>query len=195
MPIFMRDRPSEVDALVGINNPGGGNPIPGVRHPGDGHGHGSGPGPVSHRVVDLSHQRVQKTGEHDLALTAEGAVELPGFGNGSGGAKEQEKSPLSELIEKFIKRFGTDFTEQDVITPFAEAKADPKVRAAAVNDEEDFGLVFDAVFEDKMIEHIDTIADMGCQYFSHDDSFKQTLNRSARRAAYQDDPPRGEHLR
>jgi type I restriction enzyme R subunit len=144
-----------------------------------------GDGGVDIGDVDLSHLRVQKTGEYDLALTAEGAAELPGFGDGSAGAKEREKSPLSELIEKFNEKFGTDFTERDVITPFTEAKADPKVRAAAVNDEENFGLVFDAVFEDKMADHIDTIADMGRQYFSHDDSFKQTLNRSARRAAYQ----------
>ncbi|QKW06215.1 type I restriction endonuclease subunit R [Streptomyces sp. NA04227] len=134
--------------------------------------------------VDLSHLRIQKTGEHDLALTSEGAAELRGFGEGGGDAKETEKSLLSELIEKFNDKFGTDFTEQDVITPFSEAKADPKVRAAAINDEDNFGLVFDEVFEDKMAEHIDTIADMGRQYFSHDDSFKQSLNQSARRAAW-----------
>ncbi|MET8948576.1 type I restriction endonuclease [Streptomyces sp. NPDC004542] len=143
-----------------------------------------GDGGVDIGDVDLSHLRIQKTGEHDLSLTAEGAAELRGFGEGTGGAKEQEKSLLSELIEKFNDKFGTDFTEQDVITPFSEAKADPKVRAAAVNDEENFGLVFDEVFEDKMAEHIDTIADMGRQYFSHDDSFKQSLNQSARRAAW-----------
>lgn len=143
-----------------------------------------GDGGVDIGDVDLSHLRIQRTGQHDLALTAEGAAELRGFGEGGGGAKEQEKSLLSELIEKFNDKFGTDFTDQDVITPFSEAKADPKVRAAAVNDEENFGLVFDEVFEDKMAEHIDTIADMGRQYFSHDDSFKQSLNQSARRAAW-----------
>ncbi|CAM5236299.1 hypothetical protein SALBM135S_00629 [Streptomyces alboniger] len=143
-----------------------------------------GDGGVDVGDVDLSHLRIQRTGQHDLALTAEGAAELRGFSEGGGGAKEQEKSLLSELIEKFNDKFGTDFTDQDVITPFSEAKADPKVRAAAVNDEENFGLVFDEVFEDKMAEHIDTIADMGRQYFSHDDSFKQSLNQSARRAAW-----------
>ncbi|MEE1927593.1 type I restriction endonuclease [Streptomyces sp. TRM 70351] len=143
-----------------------------------------GDGGVDIGDVDLSHLRIQKTGEHDLTLTAEGAAELRGFGEGGGGPKEQEKSPLSELIERFNDKFGTDFTEQDVITPFSEATADPKVRAAAVNDEENFGLVFDEVFEDKMAEHIDTVADMGRQYFSHDDSFKQSLNQSARRAAW-----------
>ncbi|MFE2043771.1 type I restriction endonuclease subunit R [Streptomyces sp. NPDC059477] len=143
-----------------------------------------GDGGVDVGDLDLSHLRIQKTGQHDLALASEGAAELRGFGEGAGGAKEQEKSLLSELIDKFNDKYGTAFTDQDVITPWSEATADPKVRAAAVNDEENFGLVFDEVFEDKMAEHIDTIADMGRQYFSHDDSFKQSLNQSARRAAW-----------
>jgi len=143
-----------------------------------------GDGGVDIGDVDLSHLRVQRTGEHDLMLTAEGAAELPGFGDGSGGSKEQEKSPLSELIEKFNEKFGTDFTQQDFIAPYTETTEDPKVRAAANNDEANFGLVFDEFFENKMAEHIDTIADLGRQYFSHDDSFKQSLNRNMRRAAY-----------
>ncbi|MFI6358232.1 type I restriction endonuclease subunit R [Streptomyces sp. NPDC050743] len=136
--------------------------------------------------VDLSHLRVDKTGEHDLGLTSEGPTVLPGFGDGAGGAKEPEKSLLSELIEKFNAKFGTDFTEQDVIQPFEEAVADRDVRLAACGntDPENFGIVFDRVFEDKMADHIDTIAGLGRQYFGPDKSFKSSLNRSARRAAW-----------
>ncbi|MFB6557047.1 type I restriction endonuclease subunit R, partial [Streptomyces sp. NPDC056405] len=115
--------------------------------------------------VDLSHLRVEKTGEHDVSLTAEGPALMQGFGEGAGGAKEAEKSLLSELIEKFNAKFGTDFTEEDLAKPFNEAKADAKVKAAAlVNDEDNFGKVFDKVFADKMADHIDTIAGMGRQY-------------------------------
>ncbi|WP_330460754.1 type I restriction endonuclease [Streptomyces sp. NBC_00820] len=135
--------------------------------------------------VDLSHLRVDKTGEYDVSLSADGPTMMQGFGDGSGGAKEAEKSLLSELIEKFNERFGTEFTEQDVIQPFEEAKADPKVRAAAVvNDEDNFGLVFDNVFADKMADHIDTIAGLGRQYFGPDKGFKSSLDRSARKAAW-----------
>lgn len=134
--------------------------------------------------VDLSHLRVEKTGEHDVSLTAEGPALMQGFGEGTGGAKEAEKSLLSELIEKFNAKFGTDFTEEDLAKPFNEAKADAKVKAAAlVNDEDNFGKVFDKVFADKMADHIDTIAGMGRQYFGADRSFKSNLDRSARRAA------------
>ncbi|MFC7306850.1 type I restriction endonuclease subunit R [Streptomyces monticola] len=142
-------------------------------------------GGVDIGAIDLSHLRVEKTGEHNKSLTAEGAATLKGFGEGTGGAKEQEKSLLSELIEKFNAKFGTEFTEEDLARPFEEAKADPKVRAAAVvNDEDNFGKVFDKVFADKMADHIDTIAGMGRQYFGADRNFKSHLDRSARRAAW-----------
>ncbi|AKL66538.1 type I restriction endonuclease subunit R [Streptomyces sp. Mg1] len=135
--------------------------------------------------IDLSHMRVEKTGEYDVSLTSEGPTTMQGFGDGTGGAKEAEKSLLSKLIDDFNDRFGTEFTEQDVIRPFEEAKADPKVRAAAVvNDEENFGLVFDNVFADKMADHIDTIAGMGRHYFGPDKGFKSSLDRSARKAAW-----------
>lgn len=137
--------------------------------------------------VDLSHMRVEKTGEHDISLTPEGAAVVKGFGEGAGGAQEPEKSPLAELIEKFNKKFGTDFTEEDIIQPFEEAMADPKVKQAAVanNDQENFGVVFDKVFEDKMMDHVDTIATLGEKYFGSDPEFKSSLNSRARRAAWQ----------
>lgn len=135
--------------------------------------------------IDLSHMRVEKTGEHDISLSAEGRALLKGFGDGTGGAKEPEKSLLSELIERFNERFGTDFTEKDVQKPFNEAIADRRVRLAAVaNTEENFGLVFEPVFEDKMMDHIHSVAGIGKQYFSPDKSFRSALNRSARSAAW-----------
>ncbi|GAA4071566.1 type I restriction endonuclease subunit R [Streptomyces shaanxiensis] len=147
---------------------------------------GKADGGVDIGEVDLSHLRVEKTGEHDVSLSPEGPATMPGFGDGTGGAKEAEKSLLSELIEKFNAKFGTDFTEQDVIRPFEEAKADPKVRKAAVanDDVDNFGKVFDKVFADKMADHIDSIAGLGRQYFGPDRNFKSSLDRSARRAAW-----------
>ncbi|MGI5145121.1 type I restriction endonuclease subunit R [Plantactinospora sp. CA-294935] len=145
-----------------------------------------GDGGVDIGEVDLSHLRVEKTGEHDISLNPEGPAEMPGFGDGAGGAKEPEKSLLSELIERFNERFGTSFTDEDVVTPFNEAVADPKVRLAAVanDDEENFGHVFEPVFEEKMMDHFDTVADLGRKYFGPDRDFRSSLNRSARSAAW-----------
>ncbi|MFF7837474.1 type I restriction endonuclease subunit R [Streptomyces ossamyceticus] len=135
--------------------------------------------------VDLSHLRVAKTGEHDVSLSPEGPAELKGFGDGAGGGKETEKSLLSELIDKFNAKFGTDFTEEDVLPAFNAAKNDPKVRAAAVvNDEDNFGVVFDKAFNGYMMDHVSTIDTLGKRYFGADRSFKSNLDRSARRAAW-----------
>ncbi|MFE0250957.1 type I restriction endonuclease subunit R [Streptomyces sp. NPDC059010] len=135
--------------------------------------------------VDLSHLRVAKTGEHDVSLSPEGPAELKGFGDGVGGAKEAEKSLLSELIDKFNAKFGTEFTEEDVLPAFNAAKNDPKVRAAAVvNDEDNFGVVFDKAFNGYMMDHVSTIDTLGKRYFGADRSFKSNLDRSARRAAW-----------
>ncbi|SNS77296.1 type I restriction enzyme, R subunit [Asanoa hainanensis] len=135
--------------------------------------------------VDLSHLRVEKTGEHNVSLDPEGPAEMKGFGDGSGGAKEPEKGLLSQLIDRFNERFGTSFTEEDVVQPFNDALAEPKVRQAAVaNDEENFGRVFIPVFEDKMMDHFETTADLGKRYFGPEPDFRSSLNRSARSAAW-----------
>lgn len=135
--------------------------------------------------IDLSHLRVEQTGTHDLQLTPEGPALTRGFADGAGGPAEPRKSPLSELIERFNQRHGTSFTEQDVLPAFNEAIAEPKARLAAVaNEEEGFGHVFEPIFEEKMADHIDTIADLGRQYFGPDRGFRSALNRSARSAAW-----------
>jgi type I restriction enzyme R subunit len=135
--------------------------------------------------IDLSHLRVERTGEHDLRLATEGPALTSGFAEGGGGAAEPRKSLLSELIDRFNQRYGTNFTDTDVLPAYNEAMAEPKVRLAAVaNDEEGFGHVFEPVFEEKMADHIDTIADLGRQYFGPDRNFRSALNRSARSAAW-----------
>ncbi|NEC14906.1 type I restriction endonuclease subunit R [Streptomyces sp. SID8014] len=135
--------------------------------------------------IDLSHLRVVKTGEVDVSLSPEGPAELKGFGDGTGGAQEAEKSLLSELIDRFNEKFGTDFTEADVLPAFLATKEDPKVKAAAlVNDEENFAVVWDKKFNENMMDHISHTADLGRRYFAADSSFKSNLDRSARRAAW-----------
>ncbi|WBB82100.1 type I restriction endonuclease [Micromonospora sp. WMMD882] len=144
-----------------------------------------GDGGVDIGEIDLSHLRVEQTGEHDVRLDPEGPGEMKGFGAGPGGVKEPEKSPLSELIARFNDRYGTNFADEDVVKPFDEALADPKVRAAAVvNDEENFGHVFEPVFRDRMTDHFDSVADLGRRYFAVDPDFHTSLNRSARSAAW-----------
>jgi type I restriction enzyme R subunit len=145
-------------------------------------------GSVDIGEIDMTHIRLEKTGEHDASLSPDGEkAELKSFGNGQGGAKEPEKSPLSEIIERFNERFGTQWTEQDVIQPFQEAAADERVKLAAVATPtpEEFAPVFDEVFEDKMAEHFDSQAELGRRYFDKNDGdFRSRLNSEMRRAAW-----------
>ncbi|WP_280459140.1 type I restriction endonuclease subunit R [Nocardia carnea] len=137
--------------------------------------------------IDLSFLRVQKMGEQDISLAAEGAQTLPGFGDGSGGVQEPEKSLLSELISAFNDRFGTEFTEADVAKQFQETVEDEGVQLAAVGNEnqEDFQGKFAEVFKKKMIENYTTQQKLGNRYFSKSDpEFKETLNKQLGRAAW-----------
>lgn len=137
--------------------------------------------------VDLSYLRVQKMGEQDISLAAEGAQTLPGFGDGSGGAQEPEKSLLSELISQFNDKFGTNFTEADFAKQYRETVEDKGVQLAAVGNEnqEDFQGKFAEVFEKKMIENYATQQNIGNRYFSKSDpAFKETLNKQLGRAAW-----------
>ncbi|TYC66530.1 type I restriction endonuclease subunit R [Streptomyces sp. CB01881] len=135
--------------------------------------------------VDLSHLRVEKTGEYDVGLTAEGPALVPNVGDGAGGGGERETSLLSQLIARFNDRFGTDFTERDLLPAFNAALAETEVRqAAVVNDEDNFGKVFDRVFADKVEDYIGIVTDLGKRYFAPDRGFQSSLNRSARRAAW-----------
>lgn len=136
--------------------------------------------------VDLTHLRISKTGEHDLQLTPEGEQVLPGFtGSGAGAAHESDKVTLSELIDEFNDRFGTNLGEDDLVRPMYEAAEDPKVQAAAfANDEESFGHVFDDVFEGKVIERVEDNTKF-LQRFADDAAFKEDFTKLARRRAYE----------
>lgn len=138
--------------------------------------------------VQLTHFRISKTGEHDVSLTPAGEVPLPGFtGDGAGPQHEPEKVPLSRLIDELNDRFGLGLSEADKLwweQAVVTAKEDSGVRAAAVvNDEENFGAVFDRKFESVVAERHSANAELINRYFD-DADFGSKLRRLARRAAY-----------
>ncbi|WP_035278313.1 type I restriction endonuclease subunit R [Actinokineospora spheciospongiae] len=137
--------------------------------------------------VDLTHLRIGRTGEHDLALDPEGEQVLPGFtGDGAGGQNERPVASLAELIAELNERFGSNLGESDIVRGSAEAAmAEPRVKAAAfANDEENFGHVFDEVFEDKLYERIENDT-KAVQMFADDPQFNSELKSIARRYAYE----------
>ncbi|MGH3494664.1 MAG: type I restriction enzyme subunit R domain-containing protein, partial [Sciscionella sp.] len=137
--------------------------------------------------VDLTHLRITKTGEHDVGLAPEGEQALPGLGAGGIGAQQDpRKKTLSELIADLNERFGTNLGENDIVAGAAEAaKSVPGVAAAAlVNNLENFGHVFDDVFEDKMAERLESDT-LVFRQFNDDNEFNDALKSIARRYAYE----------
>jgi type I restriction enzyme R subunit len=139
--------------------------------------------------IDLTHLRVSKTGEHDMAMEAEGAQLLPGFGDGAGGMlKDPAKALLSEIIEQFNDRYGLGLSEADRLMyeeRIVAAAEDPDLQQAAVasRNEGDFELPFDSRFRDIMVERADADTTFTEKFFS-DEEFQGRLTREARRAAW-----------
>ena len=139
--------------------------------------------------IDLTHLRVAKTGEHDMALDPEGAQMLPGFDDKAGGAgKDPEKMLLSELIEEFNERYGAGMSAADKVqfeVRIVAAVEDPDLQEAAVasRNEGDFELPFGSRFRDIMIERAEADTKFTEKYFT-DEEFSGRLTREARRAAY-----------
>lgn len=139
--------------------------------------------------IDLTHLRISKTGDHDMALEPEGAQLLPGFDDsGAGIRKDPEKVLLSDIIEEFNDRFGLGLSEADRLMyeeRIIAAAEDPDLQEAAVasRNEGDFELPFDSRFRDIMIERAEVDTKFTEKFFS-DNEFAGRLTREARRAAY-----------
>ncbi len=138
--------------------------------------------------VDLTHLRISRTGEHNLSLSPEGPQMLPGFaGDGRGPVHGREKVPLSELIEEFNARYGLGLTDADKLLleqqVMASTEDDVVENAALVNDEENFGLVFDRRFENVVLERQEQNLALFKRFFD-DHVFRTRLTELARREAY-----------
>jgi type I restriction enzyme R subunit len=138
--------------------------------------------------VDLTHLRISRTGEHDLSLSLEGPQMLRGFvGDGRGPVHEPDDVPLSELIEAFNDRYGLGLADADKVWSAQQITAggeEDRLRSAAlVNDEENFGLVFDQYFDEVVIARHDDNGKLLRRYFD-DDAFRTRLTDLARREVY-----------
>lgn len=97
----------------------------------------------------LEYYKLQKTAEGNITLEkTEGVV--PGIKGGAGSASK-EKGSLSEILDKFNKKFGTTFTEQDKV--LAQLKADmmkneQMANSAKSGDKTAFKTLYDKQFND-----------------------------------------------
>lgn len=97
----------------------------------------------------LEYYKLQKTAEGNITLEkTEGVV--PGI-KGGVGSGSKEKGSLSEILDKFNKKFGTTFTEQDKV--LAQLKADmmkneQMANSAKSGDKTAFKTLYDKQFND-----------------------------------------------
>lgn len=97
----------------------------------------------------LEYYKLQKTAEGNITLEkTEGVV--PGI-KGGAGLGSKEKGSLSEILDKFNKKFGTTFTEQDKV--LAQLKADmmkneQMANSAKSGDKTAFKTLYDKQFND-----------------------------------------------
>ena len=115
----------------------------------------------------LEYYKLQKTSDGKITLEEGEGGALEPIGEESGGARDKEKSPLSEILEKFNKKFATQFTEQDKV--LAQLKADMKqnvniVQSAQKGDRTLFDALYDKQFRNVVMER-----------YEQNDEFFQTL--------------------
>ncbi|MEV6491846.1 type I restriction endonuclease subunit R, partial [Actinoplanes sp. NPDC051633] len=138
--------------------------------------------------IQLTHLRVSKTGDHDASLDADGEQMLPGYlGGGAGPQNDPDKLALSELIQELNDRFGLGLGEADKIWYEQQIVAmteEPTMEAAAlVNDEDNFGVVFDKRIESVILSRHDDNGKLMQRYLD-DDMLRQRMNQLGRSQAY-----------
>lgn len=102
----------------------------------------------------LEYYKLQKTAEGKITLeNAEGLV--PTVSGAGGVGSNKEKDALSEIIDKFNKKFGTEFSEQDKV--LAQLRADMMkdtkiVNSAKVGDRTAYDTLSDKGFDQALVE-------------------------------------------
>jgi type I restriction enzyme R subunit len=122
-------------------------------------------------AVELSHLRIQQQSEGSIGLTTETGEVKTLFGEGTGG-RQPDDEPLSVIIGKLNDKYGTDWTEADILffdAIAADLTADASLQlAASANTEANFGIVFANAFERAIVSRLDRNQDMGFALLDND---------------------------
>ncbi|MGG2093976.1 type I restriction endonuclease [Bacillus sp. S13(2024)] len=110
--------------------------------------------------VALQYYRNQKIFEGSIELEVTGGQELKPTSYGAGGPREDEKVRLSSIIDKLNERFGTEFTDVDMLSR-DQVKEDMMrsediTNKAKNNTRDNFKFAFEKSFMDFVIERMST---------------------------------------
>jgi type I restriction enzyme, R subunit len=151
--------------------------------------------------ADLSHYRLEFTGEHNMSLSGSegGDGVVRGHSAEGGGYKEPEQRPLSEIIEELNERFGLGLGTSDRILVMQQVAClveDTNMQQVALsNDEARFGQVADDRLDDIVAENAERNTEFMKLYFDNAE-FQLAIKEAARKRAYRiiTDPARDEAL-
>ncbi|OZM75642.1 type I restriction endonuclease subunit R [Pseudonocardia sp. MH-G8] len=137
--------------------------------------------------ADLSHFRLEFTGQHNVSLSAVGDRDVRGHAADGGGLREPEMTPLAEVIAELNDRFGLGLGTSDEILVFQQVVGlveDTSMQQIALaNDEARFGQVADDRLDDIVAENAERNTDFMKLYFDNDE-FQKAVKEAARRRAY-----------
>jgi len=123
--------------------------------------------------VDLAKYRTQKIGEGVIDLTVGDSLGVESITAAGTGRVVDEKKPLSEIIEIVNERFGTQFTEEDIL--FFEqikekaVKNDEIRKTAQANPLDKFQLGIKKLIDDFMIQRMSENDDIVNRYMQDSD--------------------------
>ena len=151
--------------------------------------------------ADLSHYRLEFTGQHNVSLSSSdgGDGVVRGHSGEGGGYSEPELRPLSEIIEELNERFGLGLGTSDrilVLQQVASLVEDTSMQQVALmNDEARFGQVADDRLDDIVAENAERNTEFMKLYFDNAE-FGKAIKEAARKRAYRiiTDPARDEAL-
>ncbi len=137
--------------------------------------------------VRLEYYRLQKISEGSISLNDGKVRLLDGPTDVGTGLVREEPVPLSKLVDIINERFGTDFNQADqyffdqlVETAIADENI---IKAAEVNPEDKFELVFKNLLQNLFIERIDQNEDIFAR-FMNDASFQKVVTTWLAEQAY-----------
>jgi type I restriction enzyme, R subunit len=140
--------------------------------------------------ADLSHFRLEFTGQHDVSFRnreGEGDGVVRGHAADGGGFKEPSLRPLSEVIAELNERFGLDLGSSDEILVYQQVLGlvtDTRMQQVGLmNDEERFGQVADDKLDDIVAENAERNTEFMKHYFDNAE-FQKAIKEAARKRAY-----------
>lgn len=119
----------------------------------------------------LQYYRLEKEAEGDLELQPGEVGEIRGPSDVGTREADDEKAPLSTLIERLNDRFGTDFDAQDLIDGVQDQLvADERIRTAQrANDRANFSYVFNPALDKALVDRHENHRDFINQLFDRGD--------------------------